>query len=64
MCMAKVYLEGEDEEELVLEEVATLRVDGDRLLLETIFGEQKSLAARIERIDFLNSRIVLSQPFG
>jgi len=62
--MAKVYLEGEDEEELVLEEVATLRVDGDRLLLETIFGEQKSLAARIERIDFLNSRIVLSQPFG
>ena len=59
MCLAKVYLRVNSGEELVLEDVARMRVAGQMLLLETLFGERREVAASIKEIDFTSSRITL-----
>jgi len=60
MCLAKAYLEAtQGDRELVLESVSLVESKGDKLLLSTIFGEEKELSAVIREIDFENSRIIL-----
>ena len=57
MCLAKAYLG--DENELLAEDITILKTDGGKLLITTLFGEQKEIEARISEIDFKASRIVL-----
>ena len=60
MCLAKVYDEPK-EDEPVLEDVAYLTVDGDRVEVETLFGERRAFQGKVRHIDFLKSRVQLSQ---
>ena len=62
MCLAKVYLKGNGEKELLLESVAFMEVKNNRLLLSTIFGERKEIEAGIQEVDFQNSNIILAKP--
>lgn len=62
MCLAKAFLEGKAERELVLEDVALIEVSGNRLRLSTIFGEKKEVEAVLKEVDFENSRVVLERP--
>ena len=64
MCQSDVYTIEEGQEELVLENVALLRVDGDQVAMRTLFGEPLSLAARIKEIDLLRNRILLEKPLN
>ena len=59
MCLSKVYVERQGKRELLMEEVASVGVKGDRLLLRTLFGEQKEIVANIREIDFLSRSIIL-----
>jgi len=59
MCMARAYLKQGVHKEILLEEVAFIRTEGEELLLKTLFGEEKSLRATIREIDFANSMILL-----
>ncbi|MDP2930897.1 MAG: CooT family nickel-binding protein [Chloroflexota bacterium] len=59
MCLAKAYLVKDSTKELVMEEVATIEVGQRKLVLRTIFGEQREMAARVKQIDFANSSIIL-----
>jgi len=61
MCLAKAYLKGKGERELLLEEVAFIEIEDKRLLLSTIFGEHKKIEADIKQIDFQNSNIILER---
>jgi predicted RNA-binding protein len=61
MCLSKAYVARNGEPELVLAEVASLRVENERLLLSTLLGEQKEITARIKEIDFLTHRITLEK---
>ena len=61
MCLGKVYLNKKGERELLLESVAFIEIDEKRLLLSTIFGEQKEIEAGIKEIDFQNSNIILER---
>ena len=48
MCEANAYLVKEDQEELLMEAVDVVAPEGDdRWRLVSIFGEQKSLKARL-----------------
>ncbi len=59
MCQSSVYiLDGEDEE-LVMEQVVSLDVDGDQINMRSLFGEPLSLAARVTQIDLVKNRIIL-----
>jgi len=64
MCLAKAYLSEGKEKQLVMEDVALVRVEGEKLYLNTLFGEQKEVAAIVKRIDFQNASIILESAAG
>ncbi len=59
MCLARAYLD--DEKRPLLEEVAELRVEGNKLRFRTLFGEERELQACLREIDFQNSTILLER---
>ena len=61
MCLAKAYLGGDGAGELLAEDITALKADGGKLLITTLFGEQKEIEASITEIDFKASRIVLEK---
>jgi len=62
MCLAKAYLQENGEKELLLQEVALVEIENKKLILSTIFGEQKEIEADIKQVDFQNSSIILGRP--
>jgi predicted RNA-binding protein len=64
MCLAKAYIGRNSEKELLLEEVASLKVTAGKLLVTTLFGEQREIAASIKEIDFMASNIILEEVKG
>ena len=61
MCLAKAYLKEGDEDELLLENVASLEVKEDSLVLTTIMKETQEIEARVSSINFRNGSIVLER---
>ncbi len=59
MCEANAFLLQEGSEEIILENVDELEVDGDTVKMINIFGEQKSLRARVKRYVNSEGKIVL-----
>jgi len=59
MCMPSVWIVDDKEEEQIFEEIAFLRMEGKNILLSTMFGEEQSIEATIDSIDFVNSRVFL-----
>ena len=61
MCLAKAYVGGAGEKKLVMEEIASLKFQEGKLLVTTLFGEQKEIKANIKEIDFMASSIILEE---
>ena len=61
MCLARAYLGENGNKEFLMEDVAFLKIDGNKLHMWTLFGEQKELEATISEIDFQNSNIILQK---
>lgn len=61
MCLAKAYFRIDSKEELLAEEITSLKSEDGRLLLTTLFGEQKEVKATITEIDFKASSILLEK---
>jgi len=60
MCLSKVYVGDDAKKEPLMQEVVSLEVTDDgKLLLKTIFGQQKEIRAEIRQIDFQTSSIFL-----
>jgi predicted RNA-binding protein len=60
MCEANAYLIEENDEKLVMEAVDTIEPEGDGLVLNNIFGEQKLLKARIHSLSLVEHKIYLT----
>ena len=61
MCLSKAYIERDGSRELLMEEVASIDIQDDKLLLKTLFGEEKEVAANIKQIDFMTNNILLRE---
>ncbi|MBI2503174.1 MAG: CooT family nickel-binding protein [Candidatus Latescibacteria bacterium] len=61
MCQSSVYAISGDREELILEEVASVEVEGDQVVMRPLFGEPLSLHARLVEVDLMKHRIVLER---
>ena len=62
MCLSKAYVDRNSKRELLMQEIASLEVSNDgRLLLKTLFGQQKEIGANIKKIDFLTHSIFLEK---
>ena len=61
MCLAKVYVRKDSERELLMQEIAFIEVGDKKLLLSTVFGEQREVEAKVKEINFANSTITLEK---
>jgi predicted RNA-binding protein len=60
MCLANIYQRGKGGK-LLIKDVAYLKVDGDQIEVENLAGESKSLQAKINEIDFMNSDVFVGE---
>ena len=61
MCLSKAYVERHGGRELLMEEIASIAIENDRLRLKTLFGEEKEVYGSIKRIDFMTHNIYLQE---
>ena len=61
MCQSNVYTLDKGREELLMEEVAAVAVEGNLVTIRSLFGEPLSISARIKEIDLVKNRIVLEK---
>jgi len=59
MCLAKIYLKSDSQDELLLENVAAIEISDQKLTLSTILMETKEIEAKIKKVDFANSKVIL-----
>jgi predicted RNA-binding protein len=61
MCEANVYLLNNEVEELLLERVDKIIPKDGEIYLENIFGQRKTIAARIKELHLVDHRILLER---
>ena len=59
MCLSKAYVEKAGKKEFLMTDIASVKVDGTKLVLSSLFGEKKELSARILEINFTASFLKL-----
>ena len=64
MCLAKAYIGNNNERKLLMDEIASLKAEDGKLLVKTLFGEQREIEASIKEIDFMASSIVMENVKG
>ena len=61
MCEAAAYMLKDGKEELILESVDILEPENGKIRLVNIFGEQKTVSARIKQLSLVNHKIILEE---
>ncbi len=61
MCETNVYVEEEGREELYLENVDILKLEGGNIYLKNLFGEQKYFEGSIKEVSLNKHRIILKK---
>lgn len=59
MCEAHAFILNDDKEEMFLENVDQVDIEGDEVKMVNIFGEQKTVKARIKRYSGTDNKILL-----
>ena len=62
MCLAKAYPNTERNRSF-LENITYMKLDGDCIQIETMFGEETIIQGKVLEVDFENSKIII-QPFS
>ena len=60
MCLAKAFVNNWSGQP-VFQDIARMRVNGNRVELETLFGEEKVVPGRVIEIDFTASKILVEK---
>jgi len=60
MCLAKVY-ETTEGDKPILEDVAYMVIDGERVEVQTLFGERRIFRGKVHEVDFLKSSVQLER---
>jgi predicted RNA-binding protein len=61
MCEAAAFMLKDGKEELILESVDILEPENGKIRLVNIFGEQKTISARIRQLSLVNHKIILEE---
>lgn len=60
MCLSKVYLNRKQENNLVIKEVSRIKVNGERIHIDTLIGEGKDFPFYVvSEINFLENYVIL-----
>ena len=60
MCLAKAFVNNWSGQP-VFQDIARMRINGNKVELETLFGEEKVVPGRVIEIDFTTSRILVEK---
>jgi predicted RNA-binding protein len=60
MCLANIYRSGNGGK-LLIKDIAYLKVDDNQIEMENLAGESKTLLAKINVIDFMNSDVYIDE---
>jgi len=60
MCLASAYSSSETEQPL-FKEISRITITGNKVELENLFGENKTIEGKISEVDFMSSRIIIEQ---
>lgn len=59
MCESTAYILRNGKEEVVLEDVDAMEMEGDMIKIRNIFGEEKLVKARLKRLSLVDHKIIL-----
>jgi predicted RNA-binding protein len=59
MCESNAYMINQGSQELLMESVTFIKPEGERVFLKSLFGEEKSVQARIVEMDLGAQKILL-----
>ena len=59
MCETTAYVLSDGKEEMIMESMDRLLVEGDEIVVSNIFGEKRIVQGRIKEIDFNNNRLLI-----
>ena len=59
MCEAAAYMTKDSREELILESVDLLESSGDEIRLVNMYGEERTIRAKIKALTLVDHRIIL-----
>jgi predicted RNA-binding protein len=60
MCELNVYIKRNGHETLVMEGVFVVKPEGEKVVLENLFGEQKVIEAKISQVSLMEHKLILS----
>ena len=58
MCLATVYKESD--ESVIFKNVSRIDVDGDKVILRDIMGDERVVEGRILMVDLANSKVIIN----
>jgi len=61
MCASNVYVVRGEGEQLLMKDVAEIRVEGDKLVLTGLLGEKKEIEAELVRLDLEGHAIYIRE---
>lgn len=61
MCDLKAYVRNNDREELILESVNNIRIEGGEVVLRNLFGEEKRVRGEVREVSLSKNRVILEQ---
>lgn len=61
MCESNAYIKKDGEEELFLESVALIKPENGRIILRSLFGEEKVFNGQIKEISLTKHKIILEE---
>ena len=59
MCLSKAYIVKDGKKEFLMTDIVSVKVNGDKLVLSSLFGEKKLFSANILEIDFTANTLKL-----
>lgn len=61
MCLSRAFIEDGSNKELLMADVTKLEISGDRLILKSLFGEQKEITGKLESVDFVANTMTVTK---
>ena len=60
MCLSKAYIVKDGKKEFLMTDIASVKVNGGKLVISSLFGEKKIFNANILEIDFTANSLRLN----
>ena len=61
MCLSNVFLVSDDSEELVCEYASNVEIDGDKIVLTDVIGQEITITGTIANVDLIKNQIKVKQ---